>query len=68
MKCPLTYSPRYFWHAVTSHEAAECLKEECVWWERTHQVCVISSIDLGLRLLVGAVAMLADKMPPARKH
>ena len=46
----------------------ECLKEECAWWEPVLGQCSQLAILEELRLLVGALSMLADKMPPAPKE
>lgn len=49
MKCPLINN--------------DCLKEECGRWDKVRGQCADLSILEELRLLVGAAAMIADKMP-----
>ncbi|MBA7602875.1 hypothetical protein ES703_09971 [subsurface metagenome] len=67
MKCiPLAIA----WSSVVAKQQEEypdCLKEECAWWDSVGQRCVTLSIYQELRLLVGAVTMVADKIPPARE-
>jgi len=66
MKCPLLLAGENAQPSVDMTTTIDCLKEECAWWDKVHGVCVVISLFWELRLLVGAGAMIADKMPPAK--
>ncbi|MBA7683676.1 hypothetical protein ES703_92056 [subsurface metagenome] len=63
MKCPLFFAAAMLKPDVYSEDALECIKEDCAGWDSVGQTCVAISIYQELRLLVGAVSMLADKLP-----
>jgi len=67
MKCPLRILVVRSNSALGPNFGNECLKEECAWWDSVSQTCVALSIYQELRLLVGAVAIVTDKIPPARE-
>ena len=63
MKCPLLRITRPWFMQADAPPQDDCLKEECAGWDSISQTCVAISIYQELRLLVGAVSMLADKLP-----
>jgi len=41
MKCPLMNWESLHVMKTSTHEVADCLKEECAWWDRTADRCVV---------------------------
>ena len=65
MKCPLFCIGDYTLPAIKDALDFNCIQEECGWWEKVHGVCGVLALYQELRLLVGAITMIIDKMPPA---
>lgn len=70
MKCPQTFQIEIKAEGELQLAGAECVKEECAWWDSAYNACIEFS---KARLLDGILADLnhiAKKMPypPAPKH
>ena len=48
MKCPIREVSVYDEERVHHWEPADCLKEECAWWDRTAEKCVVLQLAFEL--------------------
>ena len=65
MKCPLFVMSYMLKVGEAPTHQADCLKEECAWWDTAYELCVLRSIA---RLLDGVLMdlnQIRDKMPHA---
>jgi hypothetical protein len=46
MKCPLMFVGDLSSGAAYPDDVANCLKEECAWWNKFHEECAITMIAL----------------------
>ena len=49
MKCPLLLLGYLMGYKTEPRTKAECLKEQCAWWEQDLNLCAIKEIALELR-------------------
>ena len=63
MKCPLLQAGWLMKDNVGTSSEADCLKEECAWWDREAQECALLSIGARLGTLCDAAYELIEKMP-----
>lgn len=63
MKCPLLSMILYHREGYLPEGGAECLKEDCAWWEQDLNLCAIKAIALELRFTQLRLADMFDKMP-----
>lgn len=65
MKCPLFTMECLNLNGTFDGKGADCLKEECAWWDSAYEMCVVRSLA---RLLDGVLMdlnQIRDKMPHA---
>jgi len=63
MKCPLLQVAWMVNNKTESHEVFDCLKEECAWWDKTAENCVVLQLAFELDEVHCWLEKLADKMP-----
>ncbi|GAI37437.1 unnamed protein product [marine sediment metagenome] len=63
MKCPLLPTPIKIGIGELTGERADCLKEECAWWNSHTEECVTMSIGRILNHMSDSIYGIRDKMP-----
>lgn len=70
MKCPLLRAGFYANPNIDISVNADCLKEECAWWDEKRLCCEYRSTRIELSRLVERLDAIVKKMPypPAPKN
>ena len=63
MKCPLLREQYRETKEEEICEWADCLKEECAWWDSEVKLCTVLSLRLSIDSLVEFLGNIKDKMP-----
>ena len=63
MKCPLLGLDEQNRPWAQKANQTECLKEECAWWDKQNECCVINSIASHLGSIWLNLSFIFDKMP-----
>ena len=63
MKCP--QSDQHFRYSKDGDrwEFADCLKEECAWWDNTHGICAVLQLSKAIYYMGLHIAQAEKKMP-----
>jgi len=65
MKCPLSITGELTAEKEFIGAAADCLKEECAWWDDVMKRCVMKTVGAKLSGINLMVHSIEDKMPTA---
>ena len=63
MKCPQTFQIEITEDDQIQLAGADCIKEECAWWDIDQEGCGIHAITTFLHHLYIDLAQIRDKMP-----
>ena len=63
MKCPLLMAG--YWSSIPGFNTAktDCLKEECVWWDKNYGHCAILGLSHELSYLASELVEIRNKLP-----
>ncbi|GAI74011.1 unnamed protein product [marine sediment metagenome] len=67
MKCPLSITGELTADKEFIGAAADCLKEECAWWDRTAEKCVVLQLAFEIDKVSDRLERIWDKMPHERQ-
>ena len=67
MKCPLFIMSYMLKVGDAPTHQADCLKEECAWWDQVNSQCGFGSLVVELRYLAAFLADVRDRMPYKRE-
>lgn len=62
MKCPILPAESWSAENPSSMAPADCLREECAWWEQVLKLCAIKELALELRYAQQRIADIAVKV------
>ena len=65
MKCPLFFRPSVATKEGSKWYVADCLKEECAWWDPAHECCAVIALNETFVAVGNVIGALVDKMPHA---
>ncbi len=63
MKCPLSMVMLGSYSTNVMVEPRDCLKEECAWWQKEMENCIIYQIGMFMGVLASQVDDIGRKMP-----
>jgi len=63
MKCPLFIMKGYYRAKLFDDKTADCIKEECAWWDDFNKRCDFKSIRVALVHLVATLEVIRERMP-----
>ena len=63
MKCPLSITGQIGDEKEFIGAAADCLKEECAWWDKELECCHIASLSIGAKVIGDLLSDIHGKMP-----
>jgi len=63
MKCPIAWSEDYDGEDKIILPRADCLKEECAWWDSERSKCALLTLTRQLENLSMIAEDIRDKMP-----
>ncbi|MBA7592749.1 hypothetical protein ES708_34943 [subsurface metagenome] len=67
MKCPLRFKELIEVDDAERWRGADCIKEECAWWEETQDVCSVKNMGRMLGYMSLDLTQILDKLPPAEE-
>lgn len=65
MKCPLLMQAAMYMSPAEADMMADCLKEECAWWDEAEQQCARLSEVTFLVAITSLLRSINEKMPHA---
>jgi len=66
MKCPLSITGELTADKEFIGAAADCLKEECAWWNKTMEACCVPVLAANFITFLMLMQELVKKMPTPR--
>lgn len=63
MQCPLLSMILYHREGFLPGGGAECLKEDCAWWQVGDEQCAILNLTEGIALAAHWLGEIANKIP-----
>jgi len=63
MKCPLFIDELFIQGELKELHRADCLKEECAWWNESESECSMLSLAKWQPFLINQVSGIRDKIP-----
>lgn len=67
MKCPILPKTQYHDGKEEQVILADCLKEECAWWEEAQGECSIKTIARGLEYISTDITQVLEKLSRGKK-
>lgn len=63
MKCPRMVVTDWKLGLKPQFAMGDCLKEECAWWDKEHEICGELTKSKALWTIRGTLLLIAEKMP-----